>query len=135
LRPGSSGNGPARRCASASSARADFDPPPTARGIVVPERILATAVRAPRYAAFRRPPLKRSMMRFTAHASLAAIACTLAFTAPAVAQQPTPAPVAARTEVTTQLPRNVRPVRYGLEINPDAANMRFEGRAEIDVQV
>src|SRR4051812_226885 len=60
--------------------------------------------------------------------SLAACATTGASPPPAAA----PAPSA---EITTQLPRNVRPLHYSISIAPDAANLRFTGSTLIDVEM
>ena len=47
------------------------------------------------------------------------------------------APVAAAPAAltTTQLPRTIRPIHYDLTLEPDAANLRFSGRAKIDIEV
>ncbi len=38
-------------------------------------------------------------------------------------------------QTTTQLPRKVRPTHYAVAMTPDAANLRFDGRAAIDIDV
>jgi hypothetical protein len=49
---------------------------------------------------------------------------------------PAPAPIpAVRTDVPTQLPRNVRPTHYTISAAPDAANLRFAGTVQIDLEV
>lgn len=53
---------------------------------------------------------------------------------PASAQPGAPLPPP-RTDVPTQLPRSVRPLHYTLRIAPDAAHMRFAGRATIEIAV
>jgi aminopeptidase N len=37
--------------------------------------------------------------------------------------------------VTSELPREVRPVAYRIEVTPDAARLRFKGRLSLDTQV
>ncbi len=58
----------------------------------------------------------------------------LAACATTTSQPPAPAASAA-AEVPTQLPRNVRPLRYSISIMPDAANLRFSARTAIDIEV
>jgi aminopeptidase N len=43
--------------------------------------------------------------------------------------------VAAERQITTQLPRSVRPLQYTISAAPDPANLRFSARALIDIQV
>jgi aminopeptidase N len=85
-------------------------------------------------------------MRLLASASLSAIAIAATLLTPADAdaqrrnRRATATPPAATgpsgpRDITTQLPRNVRPVRYRIQVTPDAANMRFTARTDIDVQV
>ena len=50
---------------------------------------------------------------------------------PSLAKPPGPSFVT----TTTQLPRDVRPVHYDLTIQPDAANLTFEGTADIAIEV
>ncbi|HEU0100144.1 MAG TPA: M1 family metallopeptidase [Allosphingosinicella sp.] len=76
-------------------------------------------------------------MRLFATASLIALtlagcARTTDSSAPA-----TPAAEAAQSprRIPTQLPTNVRPLQYTIHATPDAANLRFTGRADIDIQV
>src|SRR5690606_908631 len=38
-------------------------------------------------------------------------------------------------EVPTQLPRTVRPTHYAISVVPDAANLRFTGSVQIDIDV
>lgn len=45
------------------------------------------------------------------------------------------APSAPATEVTTQLPRTVRPTNYDIEIVPHAEKMAFDGKVRINVDV
>jgi aminopeptidase N len=75
-------------------------------------------------------------MRLLATASLLALALTGAASAgdattPAAA---TTAPAAQR-QVPTQLPTNVRPLQYGILIQPDAANLRFKGSVLVHIEV
>src|SRR3954465_15876829 len=74
-------------------------------------------------------------MRLRTAASLAVLAlATLA--APArTAATAAPLPPLAQRDIPTQLPRNVRPLEYRLDIVPDAANLRFTGTAAIDIEV
>jgi len=45
-------------------------------------------------------------------------------------------PVSATTaQIPQQLPRNVRPVHYAIWAAPDAANLRFSGRTDVDLDV
>ncbi|HEY0113450.1 MAG TPA: M1 family metallopeptidase [Allosphingosinicella sp.] len=75
-------------------------------------------------------------MRLLATASLLALAAcshTVRETQPSSA-----APAAAAQggrEVTTQLPRNVRPLQYAITATPDAQNLRFSGSTLIDIEV
>jgi aminopeptidase N len=46
-----------------------------------------------------------------------------------------PAPPAASVQVPSQLPRNVRPLHYSISIVPDAANLRFTGSEQVDIEV
>ena len=48
---------------------------------------------------------------------------------------PPAAPPAANAQVPSQLPRNVRPLHYSISIVPDAANLRFTGSEQIDIEV
>ena len=75
------------------------------------------------------------MRRFLPVSTVAlATALFLAGCASTTSEAPSPsAPTAA--EVPTQLPRNVRPLRYSISIMPDAANLRFGARAAIDIEV
>ncbi len=68
------------------------------------------------------------MTKLLLSTALTALALSASVAAPA---QPAPA----RAEIPTQLPRSARPVKYSIEIVPDAANMRFSGRTTIDVRV
>ncbi len=61
--------------------------------------------------------------------ALAALMGSAAFALPTLA-----APVAS-SQVTSQLPRDARPLHYAIQITPDAAKMRFEGRVIIDVEM
>lgn len=45
------------------------------------------------------------------------------------------ASAAASNEITTQLPRTARPDHYRVEITPHAAQMRFDGKVSIDLEV
>jgi aminopeptidase N len=69
-------------------------------------------------------------MRFRTAVSLAALAATIALPAVAAPLRPL-----AQRAIPTQLPRSVRPLEYRLDIVPDAANLRFTGRAGIDIEV
>ncbi len=62
-----------------------------------------------------------------------AAALTLSGGAPAAAQPAARAPAA--PQVPSQLPRGVRPLHYWIAATPDAANLRFTGRVEIDIEV
>ena len=70
-------------------------------------------------------------MRLFATASLLALAFVTAQAGAAPLKAS--APTAAR--IPTQLPTNVRPLRYTIAARPDAAKLRFSGRADIDIQV
>jgi aminopeptidase N len=64
---------------------------------------------------------------------LAAVAVAfLAVAAPAFAEAAPAKPVASKRIV---LPTDVRPERYDISIDPDAANLKFTGKAKIDVTV
>jgi aminopeptidase N len=78
-------------------------------------------------------------MRLLAAASL--LALTLAGCA-RTAQESSPAPAAAAApvaaaprQIPTQLPTNVRPIQYGILIQPDAANLRFKGSVLTHIEV
>lgn len=76
-------------------------------------------------------------MRLLATVSLLALglaACTKP-DASAPASASTTTPTANAREVPTLLPTDVRPVQYGIQITPDAQNLRFAGRAVIDIDV
>ncbi|HEX8573919.1 MAG TPA: M1 family metallopeptidase [Allosphingosinicella sp.] len=75
-------------------------------------------------------------MRLLAAASLAALALAGAARASDPAAPAVPAaPAAARPQVPTQLPTKVRPVSYGILIQPDAANLRFKGSVLTHIEV
>jgi len=71
-------------------------------------------------------------MRLRTAASLAALAVATLAAGTATAA---PLPPLSQRAIPTQLPRSVRPLEYRLEIVPDAANLRFSGRAAIDIEV
>jgi aminopeptidase N len=72
-------------------------------------------------------------MRLFATASL--IALSLAGpTHQGQAAAPAPKPAQA-ARIPTQLPTEVRPLQYTIAARPDAARLRFSGRADIDIQV
>jgi aminopeptidase N len=76
-------------------------------------------------------------MRLFATVSLFALA--LAGCARGIDQPPPASPGAAAAQgsrqVPTQLPTDVRPLQYTINATPDAANLRFTGRTDIDIQV
>jgi aminopeptidase N len=81
-------------------------------------------------------------MRLLATASLFALALALAGCArtaeqapPAAAPAPAAAIVPAQRQIPTQLPTNVRPISYGILIQPDAANLRFKGSVLTHIEV
>src|SRR5215207_619295 len=45
------------------------------------------------------------------------------------------APRGSSANVPTQLPRKVRPLHYTISVTPDAPNLRFAGRADIEIEV
>ena len=70
-------------------------------------------------------------MSFSKISSLLLAAAPLALTQPALAQASAgPAP-----GITTQLPRGAAPRHYAIEVTPDAANLKFGGKATIDLDV
>jgi aminopeptidase N len=78
-------------------------------------------------------------MRLLATASLLALtlagcARTAQDAAPAPAAAPAPVAAAPR-QIPTQLPTNVRPIQYGILIQPDAANLRFKGSVLTHIEV
>jgi aminopeptidase N len=76
-------------------------------------------------------------MRLFATVSLLALAlagCARIGDRTAPATPSASAPQASR-QITTQLPTNVRPIRYTIHATPDAANLRFTARTDIDIQV
>ena len=76
-------------------------------------------------------------MRLFATASLLALALAgCAGTRDRAAPSSTAAAAApASRQIPTQLPTNVRPLQYTINATPDAANLRFTGRVDIDLQV
>ncbi|HJT41247.1 MAG TPA: M1 family metallopeptidase, partial [Sphingobium sp.] len=70
-------------------------------------------------------------MSFSKILPLMLAAAPLAFAAPALAQ----APAGPAASVTTQLPRGAAPSHYAIQVTPDAANLKFGGKATIDVTV
>ena len=64
-----------------------------------------------------------------------AIALALSTGSFAVAAQSAVAQPAVVDAVTTQLPRNVRPTHYTIEVTPHAEAMTFDGKARIDIEV
>jgi len=67
-------------------------------------------------------------------ASILALAAAVT-SAPSTAQpniRATPTPAA---QVPSQLPRNVRPLHYRISATPDAANLRFTGRTDVDIVI
>jgi aminopeptidase N len=85
--------------------------------------------------------LLENLMRLASAASSLAIAassfviagCTPATTDTAPAT--TSRTMASERQITTQLPRNVRPLQYTIAVAPDPANLRFSGKTLIDVQL
>jgi aminopeptidase N len=77
-------------------------------------------------------------MRSAPLVSALALATALSFSGCATGprgEAPIAAAAAAAPQVPSQLPRNVRPVHYAIYAVPDAANMRFTGRTDIDIDV
>lgn len=76
-------------------------------------------------------------MRLFATASLLALALAGCASTKDQAAISSPAATAAPAsrQIPTQLPTNVRPLQYTINATPDAANLRFAGRADIDIQV
>ncbi|WP_240125900.1 M1 family metallopeptidase [Thermomonas alba] len=65
-----------------------------------------------------------------------AIALALATSATAALARPAaPAPAAAQVDATTQLPRDVRPTHYDVEIVPHAERLAFDGKVRINLDV
>lgn len=62
------------------------------------------------------------------------LTCVALIASPVCFSQASPAP-AASAEVTTQLPRTVRPTHYEVAIEPDAANLTFKGNVAIAIEV
>jgi aminopeptidase N len=76
-------------------------------------------------------------MRLFATASLLALAlagCAGTTDRPATSTPAADAPQASR-RIPTQLPADVRPLQYTINATPDAANLRFKGRVDIDIEV
>ena len=70
-------------------------------------------------------------MSFSKISLLMLAAAPLALVQPALAQAPAgPAP-----GITTQLPRGAAPSHYAIEVTPDAANLKFSGKATVDLTV
>ncbi|HEX8623321.1 MAG TPA: M1 family metallopeptidase [Allosphingosinicella sp.] len=80
-------------------------------------------------------------MRFPATVSLLALtlagcARTAGQTAPApAAAAAAPAQATTPRQIPTQLPTNVRPIQYGILIQPDAAKLRFKGSVLTHIEV
>lgn len=67
---------------------------------------------------------------------LLSVAIVLALsTGLAWAEVKAPVPSTAPAATTTQLPRTARPSHYSIEITPHAADLRFSGKATIDLEV
>ena len=62
--------------------------------------------------------------------ALALAGCTSTSSEP-----PAAAAAAGAPQIPTQLPRSVRPLHYSIWAAPDAANLRFTGRTDADIQV
>ena len=69
--------------------------------------------------------------------SALALATTLALPGCATSGPETAATPASATsaQIPSQLPRNVRPVHYAIWAAPDAGNLRFNGRTDVDLDV
>ena len=70
--------------------------------------------------------------------NLVTAAITLALcasTSPVSAQAPAAIPGKTAAQVTTQLPRNVRPTSYDIEVVPHAEKMAFDGKVRINIDV
>ena len=70
--------------------------------------------------------------------NLVTAAITLALcasTSPVSAQAPAAIPGKTAAQVTTQLPRNVRPTNYDIEVVPHAEKMTFDGKVRINIDV
>jgi len=75
--------------------------------------------------------MRPALLLTTATLALALGACDPAQrSAPAA-----PSATAAAAQVPSQLPRNVRPLRYSISAAPDAANLRFSSSVAIDIEV
>lgn len=76
-------------------------------------------------------------MRLFVTASLIALALAGCAGASDRPSPSTPAASAAQAsrQIPTQLPTDIRPLRYTINATPDAANLRFKGRADIDIEV
>jgi aminopeptidase N len=77
-------------------------------------------------------------MRPAPRVSILALAASLLLGGCATARDEAPAAAAATAgagQVTSQLPRNVRPLHYSIFAAPDAANLRFTGRTDVDIEV
>ena len=76
-------------------------------------------------------------MRLKLLVSTLALASALAACSTA-SRDPAPAPAAAaqvQRQIPSQLPRSVRPLHYSITAVPDAANLRFHARTEIDIEI
>jgi hypothetical protein len=75
-------------------------------------------------------------MRPAPRVSTLALAASLLLGGCAAVRDETPATAAiGAAQVASQLPRNVRPLHYSIFAAPDAANLRFTGRTEVDIEV
>ncbi|MFL6844579.1 MAG: M1 family metallopeptidase [Allosphingosinicella sp.] len=75
-------------------------------------------------------------MRLLATASLLALALAGCARSTDQSAPATAADTAVTTrEIPTQLPKTVRPLQYAIAVTPDAANLRFTGRADVDIEV
>src|ERR1700741_229870 len=98
--------------------------------------IRLTAAIARRIAAWAHRQKARSMRPFPLlSASVFALAAALTLPNGAPSQAQPARRAAAAPQVPSQLPRNVRPLHYRIAAPPDAANLRFTGRVEIDIEV
>ncbi|HEX8655677.1 MAG TPA: M1 family metallopeptidase [Allosphingosinicella sp.] len=77
-------------------------------------------------------------MRLKLLVSTLALAAALAACSTAGRDPAAPAaapPAQAQRQIPTQLPRHVRPLHYSITAVPDAANLRFSARTDIDIEV
>jgi len=78
------------------------------------------------------PSMRRNLVTLAITFALCGATATVAAQTPAQLSRAARPPA---VEATTQLPRNVRPAHYAIEVTPHANKLAFDGKVRIDVDV